>query len=171
MKRSVFITGTVLSLFLLAGCMATPEERLAEGLSETRTAFEQEPPETNETAGQTELYLPGGYDIEEPSDENNIIITRGSDSYVLFINPNEAADSRLFYDLQKANDEVEWIADETFEQNGRFGFTTLRAIAEDWIEIVVSAGGVKMTAISEESDVPDNMEWMMKTVRSIDEGN
>lgn len=171
MKRSVLITGTVLSLFLLAGCMATPEERLAEGLSETRTAFEEEPPETNETAGQTDLYLPGGYDIEEPSDENNIIITKGSDSYVLFINPNEAADSKFFYDLQKANDEVEWIADETFEQNGRFGFTTLRAIAEDRVEIVVSAGGVKMTAISEESDVPDNMEWMMKTVRSIDEEN
>lgn len=171
MKRSVLITGTVLSLFLLVGCMATPEERLAEGLSETRTAFEEEPPETNETAGQTDLYLPGGYDIEEPSDENNIIITKGSDSYVLFINPNEAADSKFFYDLQKANDEVEWIADETFEKNGRFGFTTLRAIAEDRVEIVVSAGGVKMTAISEESDVPDNMEWMMKTVRSIDEEN
>lgn len=171
MKRSVFITGTVLSLFLLAGCMATPEERLAEGLSVTRTAFEKEPPETNKTAGQTELYLPGGYDIEEPSDEHNIIITKGSNSYVLFINPNEAADSKFFYDLQKANAEMEWIADETFEQKGRFGFTTLRAIADDRIEVIVSAGGVKMTTISEESNVPGNMEWMMKTARSIDEGN
>lgn len=171
MNRSVLITGTVLSLFLLAGCMATPEERLAEGLSETRTAFEKEPPETNESAGQTELYLPGGYDIEEPSDKHNIIITKGSDSYVLFINPNETADSKLLYDLQKANAELEWIADETFEQSGRFGFTTLRAIAENRIEVVVSAGGVKMTTISEESDVPGNMEWMMKTVRSIDDEN
>lgn len=168
MKRSVLITGTVLSLFLLAGCMATPEERVAEGLAETRTAFEKEPPETNETAGQTELYLPGGYDIEEPTDEHNMIITKGSDSYVLSINPNEAADSKFFYDLQKADAEMEWIADETFEQNGRFGFTTLRAIAEDRIEVVVSAGGVKMTTISEESDVPANMEWMMKTARSIE---
>ncbi|MFD1030355.1 hypothetical protein [Metaplanococcus flavidus] len=169
MRRSAFITGTVLSALLLAGCMGTPEERLAEGLSETRLAFEEEPPETNETAGETELYLPGGYDIEEPSDENNIILTKGSDSYVLFINPNEAPDSKFFYDLQKANEEQEWTADETFEQNGRFGFATLRSIAEDRFEVVVSAGGVKMTTISEESDVPGNMAWMMNTVRSIEE--
>lgn len=171
MKRSAFITGTALSVFLLAGCMGTPEERLAEGLSETRMAFEEEPPETNETAGATELYLPGGYDVEEPVDENNVIITKGSDSFVLFINPNEASDSKFFYDLQKANEQQEWVADETFEQNGRFGFATLRAIAEDRFEVVVSAGGVKMTTISEESGVPGNMEWMMKTVRSINEGN
>ncbi|TAA69771.1 hypothetical protein [Planococcus salinarum] len=171
MKRSAFIAGTVLSMILLAGCTGTPEERLAEGLSETRTVFEEEPPETNETAGETELYLPGGYDIEEPTDENNVIITQGSDSFVLFINPNEAPDSKFFYDLQKANEEQEWAADETFEQNGRFGFSTLRAIADDRFEVVVSAGGVKMTTISEQSDVPENMEWMMKTVRSIEEGN
>lgn len=171
MKRSAFIMGITAALLLLAGCMATPEERLDAGLSETRKAFEEEPPETNETAGQTELYLPGGYNIEEPSDEYNVIFTKGSDSYVLFINPNESADSKFFYELQKANEEQEWIMDQTFEQNGRFGFTTLREIAEDRIEIVVSTGGVKMTTISEESDVPGNMEWMMKTVRSVDAEN
>nr|WP_238942705.1 hypothetical protein [Planococcus beigongshangi] len=163
--------GITASLFLLTGCMATPEERLNAGLTETRDAFEEEAPETNETAGQIELYLPGGYDIEEPSDDHNVIITKGSDSYVLFINPNESADSKFFYGLQKANEEQQWIMDQTFEQNGRFGFTTLREIAEDRIEIVVSTGGVKMTTISEESDVPGNMEWMMKTVRSVEAGN
>lgn len=169
MKRSALITGTVLSLSLIAGCTSTPEERMAEGLSETRMTFEEEPPESNETASQIELYLPGGYEIEEPSDDNNLIITKGSDSFVLLINPNEAEDSKFYYELQKANEEIEWIADETFEQNGRFGFATLRSIAEERIEVVVSAGGVKMTTISLESDVADNMDWMMKTVCSIEE--
>src|SRR5690606_29750396 len=101
--RFAFISGIILALLFLTGCMASPEERLAAGLSETRKAFEEEPPETNETAGQIDLYLPGGYTIEEPTDANNVIITKGSDSYVLFINPNEAPDSKFFYDLQKAN--------------------------------------------------------------------
>lgn len=153
---------------LLAGCLATPEERIANGIAEAKTAFEQEPEETNEQTEALEFYLPGGYTVEEPSDEHNIIITEGSDSFVLFANPNESADSRLFYELQKANPEQEWIADETFEENGRFGFATVRNIAEDRYEIVVSAGGVKMTTISEESKIEENMEWMMKTVRSID---
>lgn len=171
MKRSAFITGIVLSIVLLAGCTGAPEDRLAGGFSETRKAFENEPPETNETAGEIDLHLPGGYEIEEPVDEKNIIITNGNDSYVLFINPNEAPDSKFFYDLQKRDQEEVFAADETFEENGRFGFVTLKEVAENRMEITVSAGGTKMTTISEESDVPGNMKWMMRTVRSVEEEN
>ena len=164
-KRSIgFI---LLGTALLAGCMATPEERVSEGFSNARDAFEQEPMKTNEATDGRKLYLPAGYTIEEPSDEHNIILTKGSDSFVLFINPNEESDSTFFYDLQKANPEQQWMVDETFEQNGRFGFTTVRLIAEDRYEIVESVGGVKMTTISEESKIDDNMDWMMKTIRSI----
>lgn len=160
----------VLSIFL-AGCLATPEEQIADGVANARSTFDEEPPKTNESTDQLELYLPGGYTIEEPSDEHNIIITKGSDSFVLFINPNESSDSKFFYDLQKANAEQEWAADETFEQNGRFGFVTVREIAEDQFEIVTSSGGVKLTTISEESEIQENLEWMMKTVRSINTEN
>lgn len=168
MPRKKLGLAIIATAFLLAGCLATPEEQIANGMAEVQTAFGQEPEDTNESTGQLEFYLPGGYTVEEPSDENNMIITKGSDSFVLFVNPNESADSRLFYDLQKANPEQEWAADETFEENGRFGFATVRSIAEDRYELVVSAGGVKMTTISEESKIDENMEWMMRTVRSID---
>lgn len=167
MPRKRLLGLVLVTASMLAGCLATPEERVADGLADVRETFEQEPMETNETADDRELYLPGGYTIEEPSDENNIIITKGSDSFVLFINPNEAADSKFFYDLQKANPDQEWLVDETFEQNGRFGFATVRMIAEDRYEIVESVGGVKMTTISEENKLAENMDWMMKTIRSI----
>lgn len=153
---------------ILAGCMATPEEQIAQGVVNAREAFEEEPEETNETVGQIDLYLPNGYDIEEPSDDFNSLITKGNDSYTLFINPNEKGASTFFYDLQKAGPEQQWVADETFQQNGRFGFVTVKEIAEDQLELVVSAGGVKMTTIAGKNDVPKNMDWMMKTVRSID---
>ncbi|GKW46652.1 hypothetical protein [Planococcus sp. NCCP-2050] len=168
MPRKKLGLAIIAAAFLLAGCVATPEERVADGMESAKSAFEQQPEDVNEQTDHVEFYLPGGYTVEEPSDENNIIITKGSDSFVLFVNPNESADSRLFYDLQKANPEQEWTADETFEENGRFGFATVRNIAEDRYELVVSAGGVKMTTISEESKIDGNMEWMMKTVRSID---
>lgn len=163
------LIGLVIALSIfLAGCLATPEEQISDGVANARSTFEEEPPKSNEKTDHLELYLPGGYKIEEPSDEHNIIITKGSDSFVLFVNPNESSDSKFFYDLQKANSEQQWVADETFEQNGRFGFVTVREIAEDQFEIVASSGGVKMTTISEESDIQKNLDWMMKTVRSID---
>jgi hypothetical protein len=165
--RKGFIALPIALTVLLSGCLAAPEERIADGVAKVAAAFEEEPPEANESSDGTELYLPRSYTIEEPSDKQNIIITKGNDSYVLFINPNEAADSTLFYDLQKANPEQQWVADETFEQSGRFGFTTVREIAEDRYELIVSSGGVKLTTISEERDIENNMDWMMKTVRSI----
>lgn len=168
MPRKRLIGVGLFAVAILSGCMATPEERVADGLVHSQEAFEQEPVETNEKAEDRELYLPNGYTIEKPSDDNNIIITKGSDSFVLFINPNEKSDSKFFYDLQKANPDQQWLADQTFEENGRFGFTTVRLIAEDRYEIVESVGGVKLTTISEESKLAENMDWMMKTVRSID---
>ena len=160
--------GLLLLSGILAGCMASPEEQIVQGISNAREAFEEEPEKANETAGQIGLYVPSGYDVEEPSDNFNRLITRGSDSFALFINPNEKATSTLFYDLQMAEPEQQWVSDETFRQNGRFGFATVEEIAEDKLELVVSTGGVKLTTITNESDIPKNMEWMMKTVRSID---
>ncbi|MBT2569038.1 hypothetical protein J7I83_00300 [Planococcus sp. ISL-110] len=153
---------------ILAGCTATPEEQVVQGVSNAHTAFEAQPERANETVGQTDLYVPNGYKIEEPSDGFNSLITRGSDSFALLINPNERATSTFFYELQTVDSEQLWVADETFQQNGRFGFATIKEIAEDRLELVVSAGGAKMTTVTKESDIPKNMDWMMKTVRSID---
>ncbi|HSI66821.1 MAG TPA: hypothetical protein VK947_05355 [Planococcus sp. (in: firmicutes)] len=171
MARKGWITFMIAGTFLLGGCGASLEERMVNGVENARESFEEEPVAANETVGDRELFVPRNYIVEEPSDAHNIIITRGSDSFVLFLNPNEEPDSTLFYDLQKANDEQQWAVDETFRQNGRFGFATVREIADDRFEIVVSAGGVKMTTISEASDIDSNMDWMMQTVKSVDPDN
>ncbi len=166
--RYRMIFGLLFLSGVLSGCMPTPEERIVQGISNAREAFESEPEEVNKTVGQTELYVPRGYDIEEHSNELDSLITKGSHSFALFINPNEKASSTFFYNLQKVDPEQQWVADETFQQNGRFGFATVKEIAENQLEVVVSAGGVQLTTITQESDIPKNMNWMMKTVRSID---
>ena len=152
---------------LLAACTATPEEQIVKGLANAQEAFEAESENTNDTVGPTSLYVPNGYSVEEPSDGFTSLITRGNDLFSLLINPNEGAASTFFYDLQKVDAEQLWVADETFQQNGRFGFVTVEEIAEDQLELVVSAGGVKLTTVTTESEIPRNMDWMMKTVRSI----
>lgn len=164
--------GLILGLLLVsgaaAGCSATPEERIVQGVSNAREAFEEEPEEANETLGEIDLYVPRGYDLEKPSADFTGLITKGSESFSLVVNPNEKGTSTFFYDLQKTDPEQHWVADETFQENGRFGFATVEQLAEDQLELMVSAGGVKLTTITEESEIPKNMDWMMKTVRSID---
>lgn len=153
---------------VLAACTATPEEQIVKGVANAQDAFEAEPENANETVGSTNLYVPNGYEIEEPSDGFTGLITRGNDSFTLLINPNEGVASTFFYDLQKVDAEQLWVADEVFQHNGRFGFSTVKEIAEDQLELVVSTGGVKLTTVTKENEIPQNMDWMMKTVRSIE---
>jgi hypothetical protein len=152
----------------LAGCSATPEEKIAGAFENAHKAFSEEPREANKSSDGTAFYLPRGYTVEEPSGERSINITKGSDSFMLTANPNEAGDSTLFYDLLKADPEQEWLADETFEENGRFGFAVVRKIADGRFEVIASAGGAQLAAISETGKIEENMDWMMQTVRSID---
>lgn len=153
---------------VVSGCVQSSNDQLAEGVSSVRTAFDEAAPEPNETAGETELYVPAGYEVEMPSDNRNLLITRGSESFALLMNPNEAPDSTFFYDLQKANPEEAWAVDEKFSQHGRFGFATVRTIADDRFELVVSSGGTKLSTITKESALRSDMNWMMDTVRSVE---
>ncbi|MBT2582554.1 hypothetical protein J7E21_07040 [Planococcus sp. ISL-109] len=156
------------SVLVLAGCTESPQDELIKGVSSARTAFEEPAPEANKANGDTALYVPGGYELQEPSDDYNLLLTRGNEAFALFLNPNEAPDSTFFYDLQKAIPEEAWLVDEKFSQHGRFGFTTVREIADERYELVVSSGGTKLSTITEQSALRTNMDWMMETVRSVE---
>ena len=166
--RARWMVPLLLLVGLMTGCSATSENLVIQGISNAKVAFEEGPKTANETMGKTPLYVPNSYVIEEPQDDFNGLITKGGDSFSLSINSNEKATSTLFYDLQKVNPKQQWLVDEKFRQNGRFGFVTVAEIAEDKLELVVGAGGVKIATISTENDLPKNTDWMMKTVRSIE---
>lgn len=168
MPRKGLLGLFTVAAIVLAGCTATPEENMVNALENAHKAFSAVAPETNESSDGTAFYLPGGYTVEEPSDERSITLSKGSDSFLLSINPNESADSTLFYDLLKSDSQPEWIVDETFEENGRFGFAAMRKIADDRFELVASTGGAELKTISDAGRMDDNMDWMMQTVRSID---
>ncbi len=165
LKRQAVLLSAAL---MLSGCLQNPQDELAKGISSARAAFEDQAPETNETIGNMELYVPGGYAIEEPSSEYEALITRKGEAFALFTNPNEAPDSTVFYDLQKANTESDWLVDEKFRQYGRFGFATVKKIAEERYELTVSSGGTKLSTITQEQALRQNMSWMMETVRSVE---
>jgi hypothetical protein len=154
-----------LAVILLVGCSSV-EEQAVDGIENAKIVFQGDAEKPNETVGNLKIFLPSGFTIEE-SDETNIILSKGKDSYILFINPNELSESQLYYNLLIADTKLKIVEKNTFEQNGRFGFAAIIQSSEENYELITSIGGIKLTTISKLPNIASNLEQMMKIVRSI----
>ncbi|QFF99737.1 hypothetical protein PB01_13305 [Psychrobacillus glaciei] len=155
-----------LAVILLVGCSSV-EEQATDGIENAKIVFQGDAEKANEKVGNLKVFLPTGFAIENASDQTNILLSKGKDSYILFVNPNELPGSRLYYDLMIADTNLKIVEKNTFEQNGRFGFATIIQNSEDNFELITSIGGIKLTTISKQHNIALNLEHMMKIVRSI----
>ncbi len=155
-----------LAVILLVGC-ASLEERAVDGLESAKETFLGEPETPNNEVGNIKLFLPSGYSVEDESNESNILLSKGKDSFILFINPNETPKSKLYYELMMANSNVNIIKEEVFEAENRFGFAAIIQNGEESFELVTSIGGMKLTTISSEKNIASNLNEMMTIIRSI----
>jgi len=96
--------GLMLILLVLSGCNQSIDDQIANGLQLTEKVFAEEPEEHTVEIGDIKLYLPSNFKIEDSSDAYNIVISKGKESYILFINDREAQDSKLYYNLLKENE-------------------------------------------------------------------
>ena len=152
---------------MLTGCGKTVEEQISEGVASAATKFEAKSTEPTTKIGKIKVYLPGGYKVEEGTNEMNYIFTKGKDSFILFVNTIEAEDSRLHYENLVNDSNVKIIKEETFESDDNFGFTAVIEHDEDQYELVVSSGGVKMTTMSADRNIDEKLTTMMEIVRSV----
>ncbi|WP_346234671.1 hypothetical protein MKY04_15440 [Lysinibacillus telephonicus] len=168
MKRKWFFGPAVLVLILaLAGCGKTVEEQINTGVANAQTVFEENAQEPNKTIGDIELYLPSGFNVEKSDDVNNLIVTKGKDSFILFVNSNEKEDSNLHYELLKNDKSKKIVKEETVEFDGAFGFTAVVEYDEERFELIASCGGVKISTISEDKNIDGKLVDMMTIVRSV----
>ncbi|MFJ8461096.1 hypothetical protein [Lysinibacillus xylanilyticus] len=160
--------GLMLLLLGLTGCNQSVDEQIKNGLQTTDTVFAGEPEKHTDSIGDVELYLPSNFKVEDNSDAYNILITKGKESFVLFINDREDADSKLYYNLLKEDSSKKIIEENTYEKDGIFGFSAVsKTDNEDEYELIVSSGGVKMTTISPVKHIEDNLHEMTKIVHSV----
>ena len=156
-----------LVVVLLTGCGKTVDEQVTEGVASTATVFEAKPVEPTTTIGKIKVYLPSGYKVEEGTNEMNYIVTKGKESFILFVNTIEQEDSRLHYDLLVNDSKLKIIKEQTFEQEEAFGFVAVVEHSEERYELVVSSGGVKMTTMSKDKHIDEKLVNMMEIVRSV----
>lgn len=165
---SLRAVGLIFLLLMLTGCNQSVDEQIKNGLQITKTVFAEEPKEHTDSIGDVELYLPSNFKVDDSSDAYNILVTKGQESYILFINDREDADSKLYYNLIKADSSKNIIKENTYKKDGVFGFAAvLKTDNENEFELIVSSGGVKMTTISQAKYIKDNLHEMTKIVHSV----
>lgn len=160
-----FVLAAMLTL-LLVGCSAPVEQQIEKGLVSAQTTFTSEAMETTEQVGDIHVYMPRGYHIEEGSVDMNYVVTKGSDQYILFVNTIEAEDSQLHYDNLQAQQGDNIVEEQTYMNDGVFGFTAV-VEQEEQFKLVVSNGGVKMTTLSDDKKIDHKLQAMMEIVRSV----
>ncbi|MDS9471781.1 hypothetical protein [Sporosarcina pasteurii] len=155
------------AVFLLTGCGKSLEDQASEGIKAAREAFHTNNKEQNEEIEGTKLYKPVGFNISDESDAQNIVLNKGKETFILFVNPNETKDSQLFYELLHANEEAHIVAEEKFSDGDTFGFAAIVNHGNGTIELIASVGGAKISTLTNEKNVVRNLEAMMQIVRSI----
>lgn len=160
----------ILSVFVLvlSACGKTTEIRVEEGLQVTAEVFEGKAKKTTDEVEGTQLYKPTGFKVGEDSDAQNIVLNKGKQPFILFINPNEKKDSQLFYDLLHAGENPNLIAEEKFSDDEKFGFVAILQNDDGTVELIANVGSAKITTQTKEKNITEDLEVMMEIVRSIE---
>ena len=164
-----FIFLVLMSAVILTACGQSLEERAATGVNVAEEVFLANDKASTEEIDGVKLYKPMGFTIKESSDAQNIIFMKNDDTLILFINPNEEVDSRLFYDILMADQNKKVVALETFIEDGAFGFAAVIESDDNKVELIASVGGAKITTLTKEKNIATHLRVMMEVVRSINE--
>lgn len=167
MKHKWLLACAMMVIFVLTGCGKTVEEQVDSGIENAESVFKADAEETNKTIGEIKLYVPTKYNVKQSDDLNNLIVTKGKDQFLLFVNEHEKADSKLHYELLKKDETKKIIKEEVIEEDGAFGFTAIVEADQEHYELIVSSGGAKISTITEQKKIDTKLEDMMTIVRSV----
>lgn len=156
------------AVVLLAACGKTVEERTIDGIKAAENVFFEKRKAQNEEVDSVKLYKPTGFKVDENSDAQNIVLNKGKQPFILFINPNEKKDSQLFYDLLQADENLELIDEKKFSDGDTFGFVAVIQNQDETVELIANVGGAKITTQTKEKAIAKDLESMMQIVQSID---
>lgn len=164
-----FISIFIFSILLLSGCSLTFEDASKETVKAVEESLSEEKKEANEVSDQFNYYLPPGYEVDSAA-TNNIVLTHKEQTYILFINPFEPDDSKVIYESTlEGYDSPE--VEETFTENGEFGYVIIDRLddeKEEFYEITVGVGGVKMTTVTDPDNMEKSADTMMEIVSSVE---
>lgn len=166
-KLSLIMTG-ILVLLLLAACNKSVEERAEDAVERAIESFDEKADMTKEKVANFKMHIPEKFEVKDEEDEQNILLYKGKQPFLLFVNPNEEDDSQLFYKVLKDSQSPTIIAEGTYEKDGTFGFAAVLESDDSNVELVANIGGKKMTTITKNKQMTTDMKSMIEMLNSIE---
>lgn len=167
MKDRKFLVSIILFmlLFALAGCGVSLDEQVSQAKKQVEAAFNGKPLTPNKKAKHFSYHLPKGFEVQEDV-KSNVILEKGRQTYILFVNPEEDSSSKMLFNTLEA-DSKKLILKSSFQGKNRFGYVAVKKIDDDMYVTSVGIGGVKMTTETKASGIAKSAEEMMKIVTSV----
>ncbi|CAG9622131.1 hypothetical protein [Sutcliffiella rhizosphaerae] len=156
------------SLFLLTGCSVSLEDASENAKGTFDEVLKSEKKEVNAEASTFHYYLPPQFEVDT-EDDNNIIFAYKDEPYILFVNLFEEQDSKVLYDSIKSSYPQTHL-DHTLLEDGRLGYLLIAPVSgeeEGMHEVTVGIGGVRMTTVTETSNIENSTKNMMEIVSSV----
>jgi hypothetical protein len=147
------------------GCTISDEDLTKTTIDVTEQAFEDTPKDSNKQTKLFSYYLPEEFTVKETK-MYNVLLEKGSQSYLLFVNENEEANSKVSYETLIEKYEKPFIS-KTFEDKERFGYLFVNNLEKNTYEVTVGIGGTKLTTEAKANDVSDAAKNMMDIVKSV----
>lgn len=155
----------VLFLLLAAGCTQSKADIKEVSIDEAKQAFENNGEKANNKTEQFSFYLPENYKVEK-EDKYNVILAKGAQRYILFVNENEEENSQVSYDTLVKQYENPFIS-KTFKKNDKLGYLFVHELDSKKYEVTVGIGGTKLTTETELKNITEDARNMMDIVSSI----
>lgn len=160
-KMILFIT-----VAILVGCSVSEQEALQTIEQSVVSSFESNPKEPSNKTDEFSYYLPSGFHVESETDYN-VVLKKGDQTFILFVNPFESKGSKEIYSSIKKQASKNIIFEKTFEDKERFGFIQIRSIDKNLYELIIGVGGAKVTTKAGKRDLVSSMNEMMEIVNSV----
>jgi hypothetical protein len=155
----------LVTFFILTGCGLTKEQALDYAKESFEVGILEEPQETNEATDLFSYYLPSELVVEETA-ENNLILTKDNQLFLIFSNPAENKLSQVNYEQDRVIENTALLV-ETTEVDGKFGYIIVSPFEDDDYKVIVGIGGEKGTTVTDLANIKGSVDTLLEIINSI----
>ncbi|RXI98596.1 hypothetical protein DS745_19970 [Anaerobacillus alkaliphilus] len=155
----------LLVIVLITGCSVSKEQAIELAKASFEVGVSEEAKEQNQTTDLFSYYLPADLQVEEIT-ENNLILSKGDQLFLIFSNPAEGSLSQVNFEQDKLVEEKA-ILIEKQEIDGLFSYIIVSPFEDGKYKVIVGIGGEKGTTVTEIGDFKNSVDTLLDIIKSI----